>query len=49
VLDSVTEFLKSPVWKNPIIDFIDDNCLVFDEEEENKLEYTEVHNVSKQY
>lgn len=27
--------------------FLDDNCLVFDTEEENKLEYTQIHNVCK--
>ena len=25
--------------------FLDDNCIIFDTEDENKLEYTEVHNV----
>ena len=45
ILDSVTEFLKSPIWKNPIIQYIDENCIVFDNEEENKLEYTNIHNV----
>jgi len=44
-LDSIAEFLKSPAWKNPILEFIDDNCIVFDEEDENKLEYTDIHNV----
>jgi len=43
-LDSIAEFLKSPAWKNPILEFIDDNCIVFDEEDENKLEYTDIHN-----
>lgn len=33
------------MWKNPILEFIDENCLVFDEEEENKLEYTIIHQV----
>ena len=46
-MDSITEFLKSPVWKNPIVEFIDDNCMCFDNEEENKLEYTNIHKVSK--
>jgi len=46
-LDSITEFLKSPVWKNPIVQFIDENCASFDCEEENKLEYTEIHNKFK--
>ena len=25
--------------------FLDDNCIIFDNEEENKLEYTQIHNV----
>jgi hypothetical protein len=25
--------------------FLDEHCLVFDTEEENKLEYTQIHNV----
>jgi len=27
--------------------FLDENCLIFDTEEENKLEYTGIHNVSR--
>jgi len=27
--------------------FLDENCLVFDNEDENKLEYTGIHNVRK--
>jgi hypothetical protein len=46
MLDSIAEFLKSPLWKNPIIKFIDENSMTFDNEEENKLEYTTIHNVS---
>ena len=26
--------------------FLDENCIVFDNEDENKLEYTSIHNVS---
>jgi len=26
--------------------FLDENCIVFDTEDENKLEYTQIHNVS---
>ncbi len=29
----------------PIMMFLDENCIIFDQEEENKLEYTEIHNV----
>ena len=25
--------------------FLDENCIVFDNEDENKLEYTNIHNV----
>jgi len=39
--------LKSQAFKSPLISFIDENCLVFDNEEENKLEYTNVHNKFK--
>jgi hypothetical protein len=40
----VTDYLSSPTWKNPIINFIDENCIVFEDAEENSLEYTNVHN-----
>ena len=33
------------MWKNPILEFIDQHCLIFDEEDENKIEYTTIHNV----
>ena len=39
----MTEFLQSPLWKNPIISFVEENCLVFEDTEENRLEYTEIH------
>lgn len=26
--------------------FLDENCIIFDNDDENKLEYTTVHNVS---
>ena len=38
LFDSVTQFLKGANWAVPVWDFIDDNCIVFDSEEENKLE-----------
>mmetsp|Transcript_20181 Transcript_20181/g.14617 ORF Transcript_20181/g.14617 Transcript_20181/m.14617 type:complete len:81 (-) Transcript_20181:977-1219(-) len=43
ILDIVQEYLQSPQWKTPIVNFIEDNCLVFDDDDENKLEYTTVH------
>jgi hypothetical protein len=43
VYDSVVGFLLSPLWRDPIMDFIRDNSLVFDSEDENKLAFTEIH------
>jgi len=47
--DYVIQFLKSPSWTNPIEQFINDNCAVFDlpDPEDNKLEYTGLHNEFK--
>lgn len=39
----MTEFLQSPLWKNPIISFVEENCVIFENTEENRLDYTEVH------
>ena len=39
-------FLRSPRWKTPVMSFIDEYCTVFDNEDENKLEFTKIHNVS---
>ena len=44
MLDSLKEFFESPLWRKPILNFIDKHCVVFDSEEENKLEYTMLHN-----
>lgn len=38
------QYLACPVWKAPIQQFIDENCGEFEEGEENKFEYTEIHN-----
>lgn len=35
------------MWKIPIYDFLDENCIVFDDEEENKFSYTDIHKVIK--
>lgn len=42
--DYIVQFLKSPGWRVPILEFIDEHCVVFDNEEENKFEYTKLHN-----
>lgn len=47
ILEIMTEFLQSPMWKNPIISFVEEHCVVFENTEENRLDYTEVHNKFK--
>lgn len=45
VFECVIQFLKSPLWTAPVEGFIDDHCHEFDSaEEENRLEYTKLHN-----
>ena len=44
--DIIINFLRSPRWKTPVMSFLDEYCIIFDNEEENKLEYTTIHNVS---
>ena len=39
--------MQSPRWKTPILSFIEEYCIVFDDEDENKFEYTTIHNVLK--
>eukprot|EP00442_Polarella_glacialis_P028861 CAMPEP_0115101572 /NCGR_PEP_ID=MMETSP0227-20121206/33323_1 /TAXON_ID=89957 /ORGANISM="Polarella glacialis, Strain CCMP 1383" /LENGTH=227 /DNA_ID=CAMNT_0002497371 /DNA_START=51 /DNA_END=734 /DNA_ORIENTATION=+ len=48
--DYVRQFMKSPSWAGPIKSFIDDNSGIFDvaAPDENKLEYTEVHDCFKE-
>jgi len=47
IFDSVVNFVKSPLWKVPVTSFINENCVIFDDEDENKLEYTDIHNKFK--
>ncbi|KAI6659173.1 Deoxyadenosine kinase-like [Oopsacas minuta] len=43
VIDSVIQYICSSLFSEPILQFIEDRCLVFDSSEENKFSYTEVH------
>eukprot|EP00427_Karlodinium_veneficum_P011805 CAMPEP_0169087788 /NCGR_PEP_ID=MMETSP1015-20121227/14413_1 /TAXON_ID=342587 /ORGANISM="Karlodinium micrum, Strain CCMP2283" /LENGTH=615 /DNA_ID=CAMNT_0009148031 /DNA_START=45 /DNA_END=1888 /DNA_ORIENTATION=+ len=42
--DYLVTALKSPTWVLPIAEFVDSRCDIFDDEEENKFEYTVCHN-----
>ena len=46
--DMIINFLRSPRWKTPIMSFLDEHCIIFDTEDENKLEYTPIHSEFKQ-
>jgi|688.fasta_scaffold101749_5 hypothetical protein len=33
VYDYVRQYLTSPIWRNPLLDFIEENCLLFEDVE----------------
>lgn len=43
MIDFILAFFHSAEWKAPVLSFIEEKCIVFDDEEENKLEYTIIH------
>lgn len=44
LFEYVDSVMKSPAWESEVMGFVDDNCMIFDNEDENKLEHTVVHN-----
>lgn len=43
VIESLVGYLGSPDWVVPVSRFMEVQCSVFDDEDENKLTYTEIH------
>ena len=43
LFDYLMSVFRSPQWDASVMGFIDENCAVFDAEEENKFSYTELH------
>ncbi|KAM4598870.1 cilia- and flagella-associated protein 36 [Fundulus diaphanus] len=43
IIESIVGYLASPEWVIPVTDFLENKCTVFDDEDENKLAYTEIH------
>jgi hypothetical protein len=43
VFDIIITFLRSPRWRSPVMSFLDEHCIIFENEDENKLEYTPIH------
>lgn len=48
IANQVTSMFWSPTWIAPIAQFIDANCGIFEDVEENKFEYTFIHKAFKQ-
>eukprot|EP00930_Biecheleria_cincta_P007244 TRINITY_DN10843_c0_g1_i2.p1 TRINITY_DN10843_c0_g1~~TRINITY_DN10843_c0_g1_i2.p1 ORF type:complete len:468 (-),score=152.74 TRINITY_DN10843_c0_g1_i2:139-1413(-) len=48
VSELVIGIFRSVTWILPVAQFVDENCNIFEIQEENKLEYTLVHNAFKQ-
>lgn len=47
LFDFLLSVFKSPHWDVAVMGFIDENCAVFDKDEENKLSYTTLHHQFK--
>lgn len=47
VAEAVVEFLRGPLYINPLMSFIDANCTIWTNDEENRIEYTPIHNEFK--
>jgi len=37
IYDYVKQYLTSPIWRNPLLDFMEENCVIFEDVEENKF------------
>ena len=42
IAEAVLRFLEGPDYRTPLLDFVDAQCLYFEDSDENKLEYTRV-------
>eukprot|EP01041_Mallomonas_annulata_P002039 gene2039-3963_t len=49
IFDFVLQFLNSGRFDAAVMDFVDEKCAVFDNEEENKLIYSEIHSDFKDH
>ena len=43
LFDYVLQFLESDRFDSAVMDFVDEKCEIFDNEEENKFAYTDIH------
>ncbi|KEG11640.1 putative coiled-coil domain-containing protein 104 [Trypanosoma grayi] len=43
ITESIVQFTHSPLWRTPVNNFVDDNCWIFSDDGEMKVEETEIH------
>ena len=43
LIDLILSFFHSMEWKAPVLSYIETHCCSFDDDDENKLEYTKIH------
>ena len=43
IFDYVLQFLESERFDASVMDFVDEKCFIFENEEENKFEYSDIH------
>ena len=49
VFDLVMTFFRSPEWDDRVMGFVDTHCNIFVNDEENKFEYTDVHDQFREH
>jgi hypothetical protein len=49
LFDFALQFLESDKFDAAVMDFVDEKCFVFDNDEENKLIYTDIHGEFKEH
>ena len=49
IFDFVCQFLESDRFDASVMDFVDEKCYTFENEEENKFEYTDIHGEFKDH
>nr|XP_039273651.1 cilia- and flagella-associated protein 36-like [Styela clava] len=43
IVEGIVAYLRSPMWTVPVLNFVEECCGEFIDSEENKFEYTEIH------
>lgn len=43
IFDFVLQFMESEKFDATVMNFVDEHCFVFDDDEENKFVYTDIH------